>query len=153
MKYITANGLEEMHQDLRKKKEITLPRITKEYNEAVADGDGEHDNAMFRNKKHELTYLLEEIAKLEETIRTASVINNLNKENITIGSKIKILDLDTGVEKEIILASSEEIVYLKNAVSIDSPLGKELIGKSVKDKIIIELPNNKSKKYEILAIV
>lgn len=131
--------------------------VAQDFQDWVNDGDGFHDSPMMAGKKAELDYLNSEIFRLENLIRESGNNNienvNLKNKTIKIGSKIKLLDIDSDMKKEITLVTSEEAGLEQGFVSIDSPLGQSVSNKTVGETINITLPTGAIKRYKISRII
>ncbi len=93
------------------------------------------------------------IAKLEETFANSRVLdkNQVNTSKVTALCKVSIIDIDDGKEYTYDLVSENEADIKKNRISVNSPIGKGLLGKSVGDKVKIKVPSGVLK-YRILSI-
>lgn len=152
MSKLSREAFEKFSNDLKKIKEETIPNVAQEYQSAVADGDGVHDNPMYRDKKYEMERLLSEMQRLENLIREAEIIDNSNSNQIEIGSTVTIKDITTEQERIVKIISSEESGITPGGITPDSPMGKALIGKEISKKIEITLPNGTKKAYLIIGI-
>jgi len=125
--------------------------IAEKIKEARSHGDlsenAEYDEAMNEQAKMEA-----EIAKLEASLRNAKILDEeeLTTEQIHIGSKVKLLDMDYDEEVEYkILGKSD----LDNGIISDlSPVGSAVMGKKVGDVVDIHTPSGAVIKMKVLAI-
>lgn len=152
MPKLTKQAFEKISNELKKLKEETMPRVAQEYQSAVADGDGVHDNPMYRDKKYEMERLLSESQRLENIIRAAEVIDTQNFTKVEIGSTITVKDLSTNQERIFKIISPEESGITIGGITPDSPMGKSLMGEKVNQKVEVSLPNGSKRKYLICNI-
>lgn len=125
--------------------------IAEKIKEARSHGDlsenAEYDEAMNEQAKMEA-----EIAKLEASLRNAKILDEeeLTTEQIHIGSKVKLLDMEYDEEVEYkILGKSD----LENGIISDlSPVGSAVMGKKVGDVVDIHTPSGAVIKMKVLAI-
>lgn len=125
--------------------------IAEKIKEARSHGDlsenAEYDEAMNEQAKMEA-----EIAKLEASLRNAKILDEeeLTTEQIHIGSKVKLLDMEYDEEVEYkILGKSD----LDNGIISDlSPVGSAVMGKKVGDVVDIHTPSGAVIKMKVLAI-
>ena len=128
------------------------PEIAERLKEAIAFGDLS-ENAEYDAAKNEQAELEDRISKLENLIKTAKVIQDedVSKDVVRIGQKVKIKNTKTKEEFEYIVVSSNEADPINGKISNVCPVGAALIDKKVKAKVEVKLPNGVAK-YEILSI-
>ncbi|HOL63191.1 MAG TPA: GreA/GreB family elongation factor, partial [Elusimicrobiales bacterium] len=97
--------------------------------------------------------ILRRISELETMIRKARIVNEneINKDEIRMGAKIKIMDLKSGDEKNYCIVSVAESDPLNGKISINSPLAQGLLGAKIDEIRKISLPNGE-KEFKILSI-
>lgn len=93
------------------------------------------------------------IQKLEETLAKAKVIDtkNLPNDKVYLYSKVKVLNLNTNQIIEYTIVSSQEANSAEKKVSVQSPIGKGLLGRQVGDVVEVKVPAG-IVKYKILEI-
>ncbi|HBY66958.1 MAG TPA: transcription elongation factor GreA, partial [Flavobacteriaceae bacterium] len=93
------------------------------------------------------------ISKLEEVVANARVIDEsqLDTSKVLIHSNVKIKNKSTGAEMQYKLVAQSEADLKSGKISVDSPIGKGLLGKKVGDTAEISVPNG-TMKFEILEI-
>jgi len=77
---------------------------------------------------------------------------NLPKDQIIIGTKVKIQDLSDQEIYEYTLVGSEETDPAMGKISVHSPIAQGILGHKVEDVVEVPLPGGKSK-FKILSIV
>ena len=94
-----------------------------------------------------------EISKLEETLSNARIIDEskLDSSKILVHSIVKIKNLTNSAVKEYKLVAQSEANLAQGKISVDSPIGKGLLGKKTGDSVEIEIPSG-NVKFEILEI-
>lgn len=149
--YITEEGLKKLKEELdnlyREKAEIN-----KEIEETRQQGDLS-ENAGYQYAKEKQNMLFMKINKIENIIKNARIIdkNSINKDEIRIGAKVKILDLTSNLEKNYTIVSAVEADPINNKISVNSPLAQGLLGYKINDIITVKLPSGE-KKFKILSI-
>ena len=125
--------------------------IAEKIKEARSHGDlsenAEYDEAMNEQAKMEA-----EIAKLEASLRNAKILDEeeLTTEQIHIGSKVKLLDMEYDEEVEYKILGKSDI---ENGIISDlSPVGSAIMGKKVGDVAEIHTPSGAIIKMKVLAI-
>jgi transcription elongation factor GreA len=150
--YLTRERVTELEAELRD----LMIRERKEIAAKIAEARGHGDlseNAEYDAAKEAQEHLEIRIAKLEETLVRARVIESsaLPNDKVYILSLVKLKDLKTGEETEYRLVAPEEANFEKNKISVTSPFGAGLMGKVQGDVVSIRVPAGELK-YKILEI-
>ena len=150
--YYTEKGLKELRQKLDHLKDIERPLASKAIGEARDKGDLS-ENAEYDAAKEAQGMLEMEISKLEETLSNARIIDEskLDSSIILIHSTVKIKNLTNSAIMEYKLVAQSEANLSQGKISVDSPIGKGLLGKKNGDIAEIAIPNGNIK-FEILEI-
>jgi transcription elongation factor GreA len=111
----------------------------------ISDARGHGDlseNAEYDAAKEEQQHLELKISKLELTLSRTSIIDarDLPNDKIYILSKVRLKDLQTADEVEYLLVSPEESNFEENKISVTSPIGKSLLGKTKGESVEINVP-------------
>ena len=130
--YYTEEGLKKLKDDLHQMKAVERPSISKQIAEARDKGDLS-ENAEYDAAKEAQGLLEMRIAKLETIVSNARVmdVTNIDTSRALILSKVKIRNLNNMAEMEYQLVAENEADLKAKKISIDSPIGKGLLGKSV----------------------
>ena len=152
MTYHTEEGLQALKKELENLMNVERPRISQQIAEARDKGDLS-ENAEYDAAKDAQGMLEMRIAQLQDLIRNARVIDpsKLDTTKITILSNVRVKNLKNGKEMLYTLVPANEADFKSGKISIDSPVGKGLLGKSVGDKVDIEVPAG-SIPFEIIEI-
>ncbi|WP_457652251.1 transcription elongation factor GreA [Rhodocaloribacter sp.] len=150
--YLTEEGLQKLKEDLQFMRTKERARIAKAIAEARAQGDLS-ENAEYDAAKEEQGHLEARIAKLEQTISNARIVDEstIDSTKAYILSKVRVKNLRNGAEQTYTLTSAQEADLAQGKISIGSPIGKGLLGKSVGDVVEIKVPAGKVS-LEILEI-
>ena len=150
--YYTEKGLKELRQKLDHLKDIERPLASKAIGEARDKGDLS-ENAEYDAAKEAQGMLEMEISKLEETLSNARIIDEskLDSSKILIHSTVKIKNLTNSAIMQYKLVAQSEANLSQGKISVDSPIGKGLLGKKNGDIAEIAIPNG-NVKFEILEI-
>ncbi len=150
--YLTRERLIELEQELRDLKTNGRKAIAQKIADARGHGDlsenAEYDAAKEEQEHHEL-----KISKLERTLSRAKIIEakDLPNDKIYILSRVKLKDLKTNEIFEYLLVSPEESDFEANKISVSSPIGKALLGKTIGETVDITVPVG-ILKYQILEV-
>lgn len=150
--YYTAEGLQKLKDELADLKTRGRSEVARQLAEARDKGDLS-ENAEYDAAKDAQGHLELKIAKLEEVVGNARLIDdsNLDLSKALILSKVKIKNLNNNMVMDYTLVSEEEASLAAGKISVKSPIGKGLLGKSVGDVAEIIIPAGKIK-FEILEI-
>ena len=146
--YVTDEGLEKLKSELKELKEVKVPEMAKRIQNARDMGDIS-ENAEYDAAKHEQAITEGKITELEDIIKRAKVTENTNKNEVGVGSKVKVHI--EGDEIEFHIVGATEADPSKRRISHISPIGAALVGKKVGDKVNVEAPIGKVT-YTILSI-
>jgi transcription elongation factor GreA len=139
--YLRRERLVELEHELRELK--TNGRKTMAQKIADARGHGDlSENAEYDAAKEEQQHLELKISKLELTLSRAKIIEakDLPNDKIYILSRVTVKDMKTGETFEYLLVSPEESNFEANKISVTSPIGKSLLGKTKGETVEIKVP-------------
>jgi len=150
--YYTLEGIKKLREELRVLKDIERPKASQAIAEARDKGDLS-ENAEYDAAKEAQGLLEMKISKLEETLANARVIDEsqLDSSKVLALSKVKIKNQNNGMEMTYTLVAESEADLASGKISVNSPIGKGLLGKSVGDVAEIKVPNG-IMKFDILEI-
>lgn len=121
----------------------------------VARGFGDlSENSEYDEAKNEQALVEARIAKLEEQIKNAKVVSyaHLSTDTISVGTTIRIKDLEFDEEESYRLVSAVESGADMNTITDESPVGAAVIGHKIGDVVDVQLPSGDIAKFEILDI-
>ena len=152
LSYYTAEGLKKLRDELNYLKDIERPKASQAIAEARDKGDLS-ENAEYDAAKEAQGLLELKIAKLEETYAGARLIDEsqLDTSKALVLSRVKIKNLNNGMEMTYTLVAESEADLKSGKISVNSPIGKGLLGKSVGEIAEVHVPNG-ALKFEILSI-
>ncbi len=142
LSYYTAEGLQKLKDELHEMKTVQRPAISNQIGEARDKGDLS-ENAEYDAAKEAQGILEMKISKLEAVISNARIIDETNIDNskVFILSKVKIKNVKNGMLMEYMLVAENEADLKEKKISVESPIGKGLLGKEVGDIADIQTPN------------
>jgi transcription elongation factor GreA len=150
--YFTEEGLKKLKDELHFLKTQERISITKQIAEARDKGDLS-ENAEYDAAREAQGMLEARIAKMEDTLSNARLrdASSLDTSKVSILTKVKIKNLKNKQVVEYTLVTQSEANLKEGKISVDSPIGKGLMGKKVGDKIDITVPAGVIP-FEIVAI-
>lgn len=149
---LTQEGYDKMEEEIEILKTVKRKEIAERLKVAISFGDLS-ENAEYDEAKLEQAQLEEKIAKLENMLRTAEIIDDssINADIVMVGSKVKVKDHDFDEEIEYTIVGSAEADPFEGKISNESPVGRSLLGNAVGDIVDVAVPDGVAK-FEILAI-
>lgn len=150
--YLTQEGYEKLRGELEYLEKTKRREIAKALEHARSLGDLS-ENAEYDSAKNEQAHCEKKIAELKEKLGRARIIDSSDvpKDQVFIGAKVQLIDVDTQEEMEYLLVSQEEADYEKGKISISSPVGKALMQRKTGDVVEIKVPAGVLK-YKIISI-
>ncbi len=140
--FLTYEGLKERERELEYLKTEKRKEISEKIKVALGFGDLS-ENAEYDEAKNEQAEVELKIVKLEKMLKNAKIIDDeeISTDVVSMGIKVKILDLDMEEEETYSIVGSEEADPLKNKISDESPVGRAILGAKVGDVVTVEAPN------------
>ncbi|MGC1630606.1 MAG: transcription elongation factor GreA [Gelidibacter sp.] len=150
--YYTAEGLKKLREELNQLKDVERPRASRAIGEARDKGDLS-ENAEYDAAKEAQGMLEMKISKLEAMLSSARLIDEsqLDSTKALVLSTVKIKNQTNGMEMTYTLVADREADLATGKISVNSPIGKGLLGKTVGEVADIQVPNG-ILKFEILNI-
>ncbi|PKP25435.1 MAG: transcription elongation factor GreA [Bacteroidetes bacterium HGW-Bacteroidetes-2] len=150
--YYTAEGLKKLRDELDYLRDVERPKASQAIAEARDKGDLS-ENAEYDAAKEAQGMLEMRISKMEEVLSNARLIDEsqLDFSKVLVHSVVKLKNPTNGVEMTYKLVAQSEADLKAGRISVDSPIGKGLLGKKVGDTAEIQVPNG-TVKFEILEI-
>jgi transcription elongation factor GreA len=140
--------LEEEIEPLRRELKVELPR---QLAEAAAHGDLS-ENAEYDAAKQRKDLVQAKLAKLYDKRLSLANINErmIPRDSIGFWSRVELLDVESGAEIRYRLVNSDESDPPNGKISVSSPIGKALMGRSEGDEVEVQTPRG-TRSYEVLA--
>ena len=150
--YYTEEGLKKLREELNKLKDIERPKAS----QAIADARDKGDlseNAEYDAAKEAQGMLEMQIAKLANTLANARIINEseLDNSKVLVLSNVEVKNKANSAVMKYKLVAQSEADLKTGKISVESPIGKGLLGKEVGDVTDINVPNG-SIQLEIISI-
>lgn len=150
--YYTEEGLQKLKDELHHMKTVERPSISQQIADARDKGDLS-ENAEYDAAKEAQGLLEAKISKLETVLANARVIDESQIDNskVFILSRVKIKNMNNNAVMEYTLVAENEANLAEKKISVDSPIGKGLLGKAVGEIAEVQIPAGLVK-FEILEI-
>ena len=150
--YFTKEGLQRLKDEVHQLETVERPKISQQIAEARDKGDLS-ENAEYDAAKEAQGLLEAKISKLKNTLANARLVDDSKIDNtkVYILSTVKIRNTKNNAEVTYTLVAENEANLAEKKISIDSPIGKGLLGKSVGDIAEVQVPAG-TIPFEILEI-
>ncbi|MFB1038946.1 MAG: transcription elongation factor GreA [Polaribacter sp.] len=150
--YYSTEGLKKLKEELIQLEQVERPRVTVEIADARDKGDLS-ENAEYHAAKEEQSHLEFKIAKLKNVISNARILDEsqLDTSKVLIHSNVVIKNTANGMEFKYRLVADSETDVRNGKLSVNSPIGKGLLGAIVGDISEIQVPSGVMK-FEIISI-
>ncbi len=141
VKYFTKEGLDKLRDELEHLKSVERPQVSQLIAEARDKGDLS-ENAEYDAAKNSQAMLELRIAKLEETLSSARVIDEsqIDESRVAILSTVKLKNKKNQAVMSYTLVPENEADIKAGRISVNSPIARGLLGKSAGDTVEIEVP-------------
>ncbi len=140
--YLTEEKKKEFEDELHQLKFVKRDEVIKELQEARAQGDLS-ENADYAAAREEQSFVEGRIQELEAYLDNVQIIEDDNsKDQVVIGSVVKIFDIDMEEEMVFRIVGSQESDPDSGKISNNSPIAKALLGKKVGEVVSVEAPNS-----------
>ena len=139
--YFTKEGLQHLKDEVRQLETVERPKISQQIAEARDKGDLS-ENAEYDAAKEAQGLLEAKISKLKNTLANARLVDDskIDTTKVYILSTVKIRNTKNNAEGTYTLVAENEANLAEKKISIDSPIGKGLLGKSVGDIAEVLVP-------------
>ena len=138
--YLTNEGFLEIEEELNHLKEVKRPEVIKALKEARALGDLS-ENAEYHAARQEQAQTEARIKELEAMIEHAVIIENVDTNEVSIGTKVTIEYVDDDDTEEYSIVGVKEADPFNNKISNESPIAKAILGKKIGDIVSVDSPN------------
>lgn len=150
---LSPEGLKRLESELEHLKSVRRREVAERIKQARQFGDI-NENSEYEDAKNEQAFIEGRILTLEKMLRHARVLDEGAGEPdvVSIGSRVTLVDLDSGDRFEYTIVASTEADPGENRISYESPVGRAVLGKKVGASVEVNVPAG-TLKYEIMRIV
>lgn len=149
---LTGEGLKKLQDELQELEVVRLKDVAQKIKEAREQGDLS-ENAEYDAAREEQRDIVSRIEEIKEILKNVEVVDedDIDIEKVNLGCTVTIYDKEYDEEEDYTLVGSTETDSLNNMISNESPLGRELMGKTVGDIVVVESSYGNNE-YKILKI-
>lgn len=150
---LTYAGLKKLEDELHELKVVKRKEVAGKIKEAREQGDLS-ENAEYDAAKDEQRDIEARIEEIEKILKNAEVVveDEVDDGVISVGCKVKVLDMEYDEEMDFQLVGSTEANSLQGKISNESPVGKALIGAKQGQVVDVELADGEVMQYKVLKI-
>ena len=136
---LTSEGLKKLEDELDDLIVVKRKEVAQKIKEAREQGDLS-ENAEYDAAKDEQRDIETRIEEIEKLLKNVEVVDEdeVDLDKISVGCKVKVLDVEFEEEEEFKIVGSSEASSLQGKISNESPVGKALIGAKVGDTVDVE---------------
>lgn len=148
---ISVEGFRKLGEELENLKS-QRPEVIQAIKEAREEGDL-RENGGYEAARERQSMLEARINFIESRMSQFNIIdlNEMGGDKVVFGATVEVEDVDTGETRRFTLLGPDEADYASGSVSIQSPVGRALVGKEVGDEAVVEAPRGRIH-YEITSI-
>ncbi len=151
-RYITAEGAKRMQDELEQLWRVERPRVTQEVSDAAAQGD-RSENAEYIYGKRRLREIDSRVRFLGKRLEELTVVReppNQTDGRVYFGAWVELEDED-GARMTYRIVGPDEAEAKSGFISMDSPVGKALLGKRIDDEVVVRRPKGEAA-FTVIAI-
>ena len=148
---LTSDGLRKMEDELDRLKHVERRRLADRLREAMDSGDELSENADYEYARNEMAYVEGRIEELRDIIGAARLVDDVNTDQVGVGCKVRLEDLENGDELIWSIVGTFEADPAEDKISNESPVGMALMGAKVGEVVGIKIPAGRVE-YKVLDI-
>lgn len=145
---MTADGIEQLRVDL---KVLQIDRDETVHAVEIARSDGDlRENAPYHAARERLAFIDSKMKTITETLKRAVVVERtVGDERSVVGSTVTVTRADVGTSQNYQLVGAREADAKQGRISVESPVGRQLLGRVTGETVAVELPNGTMIQYRI----
>lgn len=146
---ITKKGYEALKAELDRLRRVERPKVIQAIAEAREHGDL-RENAEYKAAKEQQQFIDTRTSEIEAKLSDSHIIDvsTITSDTVVFGATVRLVDVDTGEEKRYTLVGQDEADLKNGTISVQSLIGRALIGHRVGDVVEINRPAG-TVEYEI----
>lgn len=149
---MTMQGKQKLEEELKRLKFTDRPAVIEQIAVARAHGDLS-ENAEYDAAKEKQSFIEGRIKEIDDKLARAQVIDprEIRTDKIVFGATIQLMDADTEEKRMYQIVGVDEVDVKAGKVSIESPIARQLLGKTAGDVVTVKVPKG-DVEYEILSV-
>lgn len=149
---MTREGYQRLQEELKRLIREDRPKVVQDIAEARDHGDLS-ENAEYDAAKERQSFIEGRIQEINDKLARSQVINpaELDTDKVVFGARVTLFDVDSGNEVTYQIVGEDEADLKFGKISVNSPVGKALIGHRLDDEVTVKIPSG-LKTYEVIDI-
>ncbi|MGB7340761.1 MAG: GreA/GreB family elongation factor [Phototrophicaceae bacterium] len=147
---LTRDGYEKLEREVYKLQEVDIPAVTQRLKAIREDNVGNEEDLELNDTMESKKRLEEKLSQLLEILNQSEIIESNDPDVINIGDRVMLLDMEYDEELALDLVDGVEVSGDRRAITVDSPVGKALMGKRVDDIVKVKVPDG-TIQYKVLS--
>ncbi|MBL8156718.1 MAG: transcription elongation factor GreA [Anaerolineae bacterium] len=144
VEYLTPEGLKELEERLKYLTQVRRSEVAERLRLALEEGGDLSENAEYEDAKNEQAFVEGEIIRLEQILSTAQIIEATGRKDVVaLGSMITLVEKGSKEKEVYRLVGSAEANPAEGKISVESPLGKALLGAKLGEQVTVNAPDGK----------
>jgi transcription elongation factor GreA len=142
VEYLTPEGFVELENQLKHLREVRRAEVAERLRQAMEEGGDLSENAEYEDAKNEQAFIEGNIIRLETILSSAQIIENGSgkHDRVVVGVHVTVQEKGSSDKEVYHLVGSAEADPAEGKISVESPLGKALLGAKVKDEVRVHAP-------------
>ena len=139
--YLTQDGMENLEKRLKKLLEVRRPQVAERLRLALDEGGDLTENSEYEDAKNEQAFIEGEIIRLEVILSNAEINEESGDRDVVVpGARVTVVENGSKEQEIYHLVGSAEANPSEGRISVESPVGKALLGAQVGDKVTVKAP-------------
>ncbi|MCA9905525.1 MAG: transcription elongation factor GreA [Anaerolineae bacterium] len=139
--YLTPEGFRELENKLKYLREVRRSEVAERLRLAMEEGGDLSENAEYEDAKNEQAFVEGDILRLETILSSAQIIESSGKrDSVQVGARVTVQEQGTRDKEIYQLVGSAEANPADGRISVESPMGKALLGSKVGDEVKVQAP-------------
>lgn len=142
VQYLTPEGQKNLENRLKYLTEVRRAEVAERLRLALEEGGDLSENAEYEDAKNEQAFVEGEIMRLESILSTAQIIESTgSRDQVGLGSVITVTEKGSKDKEVYHLVGSAEANPREGKISVESPLGKALLGAKLNEQVKVQAPD------------
>jgi transcription elongation factor GreA len=152
LKPMSRTGYNRLMEELNQLEKVELPEVRATVAQAREEGDLKENGAYIYGRQRQ-GHIEGRISELKGKLNRADIVDctKVNCNKAVFGTIVSLLDLNTKEKVIYQLLGPDEADFDTGSISVDSPVGRTIVGHSIGDRIIVKVPRG-DRHFEVINI-